>query len=270
MHFDDLVDLFSSQTVYFPALRAPGSPKRKQKIELEKKIYSLDTLPSLIHILRQISDDDFTSDHKYSIRYLIDTTGEIWFAREGKAGTQIMTHREIIPAHREIYPECIAAGNLFFNPDFTEITAINNSSGDFLPAPNCLIWPIKKLKNSALSFSDSFTLNILQNQEYTLHQINMALTPQQIKQIQELPIDLPQVQHHTTPCSPLSACDYSSDNEKSADAVNFLSHSFFSEPSAATAPLSCKKPRLNFAFSSCQASDAVDTLSTQMALNFKR
>jgi hypothetical protein len=269
MRFDDLVALFASQTVYLPALRAPGSPKRKPKIELEKKIYSLDSLPILINLLRQIQDDDFISDHKYSIRYLVDPSGEIWFAREGKAGTQIMTHCEIIPAHKEIFPECIAAGNLFFNEDFTEITAINNSSGDFLPAPNCLIWPIKQLKNSTLGFSDSFTLNILQNQQLSLHQMNLALSPEQIKQIQELPIDIPQAQHHTTPCSPLSAYEDSSDSddEKSADAANFLSHSFFSEPAAA-APLSCKKPKFNNLFSSCEASNAMDTSSPKMALKF--
>lgn len=268
MQFDDLLNLFLTQKIYFPVLRAPGSPKRKPRKELEIKIYSLATLPTLIDILRQLPDNDkWFSDEKYSIRYLIDTSGVMLFAREGKAGVQLESAGEIIPAHKEISSECIAAGNLFFNKDFTEIIAINNSSGDFLPDPNCLIWPVKNLKHSSLGFSDSFALHIFNNQGHGCTLINMELSPEQIKQIQELPIDMPQAPLHTTPNYPLSANEDSSDDENSQNIAKPVSFSIFSQPAAAD-PLGSKKQRLNSTSSSYSANDAMNTLSLKRSLKF--
>lgn len=267
MQFDDLLSLFLSQKIYSPVLRAPGSPKRKPRKELEIKIYSLATLPTLIDILRQLPDNDkWFSDEKYSIRYLIDTSGVMLFAREGKAGVQLESAGEIIPAHKEISSECIAAGNLFFNKDFTEIIAINNSSGDFLPDPNCLIWPVKNLKHSRLGFSDSFALHIFNNQGLGCTRINMELSSEQIKRIQELPIDMPQAPLHTTPNYPLSANEDSSDDENSQNITKTVSFSIFSQPAAV--PLSSKKQRLNSNSSSYSATDAMNTLSLQRSLKF--
>ena len=240
MKLEDLISLFSEQCVYKPVLRAPGSPKRPTPEKYDIHIYTLDNIADLIEKLRAMPDQGTLNDDKYSIRYLVTPTGQILFAREGKAGLRIKQYHEIIPAHKEIHHRCIAAGNLFFNHDYTQITSINNSSGDFLPLPNCLVWPIKALKDSGLTFAEKFTLNIFHPKNFVGKPVDLELTAEHIRFIEELGVEIPELVE--CPHSPYVESDCSEDDAKSACEAGLAAQSFFSEAALAS---SRKKTRLS-------------------------
>ena len=121
-------------------------------------------------------------EYKTSIRYIVKTNGDMLFAREGRPG-------RLIAAHRQMSGSCLAAGNIFFNDDFTEIIAVNNQSGDFTPQPHSIIWPLKILLKSSLAFSQDFTLRI-----YNADQIHsMKWTEQNIRDLSALQLTPPVV-----------------------------------------------------------------------------
>lgn len=82
----------------------------------------------------------------HAFRFLVDTSGILWLAFEGGAGTQI-------PAHYKMTGEssgaarCKTAGNIFLNEQ-GEIYKVNHKSGDFTPSFNSLQWLFIILANT--------------------------------------------------------------------------------------------------------------------------
>jgi len=169
MNFKTLLSLFTPAVIYSPVVRAPQAPGKK-KSEHSPPIYNFDSLSTLIEVLKSLVLDEMEPECKTSIRYIVKTNGNMLFAQEGRPGRSI-------PAHRQMSWDCLAAGNIFFNDDFTEIIAINNQSGDFKPQPHSIIWPLKILLTSPLAFSQDFTLRI-----YNADQVHYMKWAEQNKQ----------------------------------------------------------------------------------------
>lgn len=107
-------------------------------------IYSYAALPALQQILKTVPETHFSLGHqtnevfKYSVRYVIDPSGTIWFAQEGAKGNST-------PTHSQINEHCIAAGNVIFSNNYERIIKINNKSGHFEPGIETLVWTIAAL-----------------------------------------------------------------------------------------------------------------------------
>lgn len=86
-------------------------------------VYPVDALPRLLDVVRANQEKVRTR-----IRYLLTTGGQLLLAQEGST-----------PPHQAMTGEaagssfCWTAGNLLFDENLREITAINNKSGDFQP-----------------------------------------------------------------------------------------------------------------------------------------
>ena len=82
----------------------------------------------------------------HAFRFLVDTSGILWLAFEGGAGTQIPAHYKMT-GESSSAARCKAAGNIFLNEQ-SEICQINHKSGDFSPSFNSLQWLFIILANS--------------------------------------------------------------------------------------------------------------------------
>lgn len=128
---------------YTPVNRGPQKPSKTKKYS--HNFYDIVHLSLLTEQLKGLSKpiDEEDYQYKFSIRYLVDIQGRIIFAREGKPGA-------LIPAHKQIASMCLAAGNIFFNQDYSKIIKINNESGDFHPESPSLVHPLAILLATAL------------------------------------------------------------------------------------------------------------------------
>ncbi len=108
-------------------------------------IYSYGALDVLINRLKNItpdSDELYEQDQltRFSVRYIVDVDGTLWFAQEGETGGTV-------PAHTDMRDRCYAAGNIFFSQDYESIIKITNKSGHFKPDNSSLIWAIAALRS---------------------------------------------------------------------------------------------------------------------------
>ncbi len=135
MTLEELIICFrqnlTDKPFYTPVPRPPRRPMRDSSYT--HHLYPIRNLRPLIEILKKIDEED--GDQKYSVRYLVTREGRLLCALEGRPGRSI-------PEHKQMRASCLAAGNIYFSADFTEITKITHRSGDFHPAVASLVWPI--------------------------------------------------------------------------------------------------------------------------------
>ncbi|AHE66082.1 hypothetical protein [Legionella oakridgensis] len=153
MTLEELSALFTTRLAevvsYAPVPRPPATPRHDRTIK--HTLYPIEHLPELIAELEKL--DDAEGDKKFSVRYLVDEENVLWLAREGKPGRHI-------PAHRQMRDNCLAAGNIFFSQDFTEITKINHQSGDFHPDAASLLWPLAILNCMKTTLSNPCVIEV--------------------------------------------------------------------------------------------------------------
>ncbi|KTD20690.1 hypothetical protein [Legionella londiniensis] len=167
--FDD------KKTALYSAVHHTG----KIRFDSDFIIYPLCKLDSLLLVLKEnlskkqsnLSEDAWRDDDleesSYKIRYLVDENYRVWFAEEGAAGKKI-------PAHYQMTGEsvssarCIAAGNITFDKNFGQITAVNHKSGDFRPEFSSIKWLLAillagqdLLEKINLKFADIITIEEL-------------------------------------------------------------------------------------------------------------
>ncbi len=145
---------FQTRPIYKPVLMDPGRPLS----HYEHYMYSFDTLHVLIDELRALpadtSDEEDDQLNRFSVRFVVDVSGKMWFSREGQTG-------ETVPNHVQMSRRCIAAGNMYFSPDYENIIKLTNKSGHFLPQAECLVWPVAILTHLGAAFSDTVELELI-------------------------------------------------------------------------------------------------------------
>ncbi len=104
-------------------------------------IYPFGQLWQLLAELASPQNPEDDPDYKYRIRFLIDADLVIWFAREGIADHTIPAHYQMTGMPLTT-ARCIAAGNITFSNDFTEIIGFNHKSGDFRAPFNTVKWAL--------------------------------------------------------------------------------------------------------------------------------
>lgn len=153
MTLKELSALFTARLTedisFAPVRRPPATPRRDRTSK--HTLYPIEHLSELITELEKLDDDE--GNKKFSVRYLVDEEHVLWLAREGKPG-------RYVPAHRQMRESCLAAGNIFFSKDFTQITKINHQSGDFHPDAASLLWPLAILNSMKAPLSDSCVIEI--------------------------------------------------------------------------------------------------------------
>lgn len=115
-----------------PLKRFSSNNLKKIMRDEDYKIHSLATVYSLL-------EEKALNSEKTDLRFLVDSTGQAWFARE--------THNDFpAPAHYQMTgsPQsqayCRTSGNLFFSSDYKFLNRVNNKSGDFRPSFDSLKW----------------------------------------------------------------------------------------------------------------------------------
>ena len=111
-------------------------------------IYSWEALPELIIGLKNKSSRLFPDDWDYeeerlechTIRFVIDTNGEIWFAPEGQISRSTPAHSDMVNNN-----PVMSAGNLVFSDDYSKIIEVNNKSGHFFPEFHSLVFVLQAL-----------------------------------------------------------------------------------------------------------------------------
>lgn len=154
MHFDELKQLFFDAFQSPVLKRSISRPPQKPKTDNSYKhfLYPISALPALIDTLQGLDPDDGYNE-KFSVRYIVLEGGTLLLAREGAPGRSI-------PAHREMGLRSLAAGNIYFSPDYQFITRINHQSGDFHSTQGSLVWPLAVLILTNTTLSSSFTIDI--------------------------------------------------------------------------------------------------------------
>lgn len=98
-------------------------------------IYPLCKLNELLNDIKTIDPTEKT------IRYLVDCSNQLWFAREGAPNKTIPAHYQMTGEPHNV-ARCLAAGNIEFSADFTRIIMVNHKSGDFRPTFESVQWPL--------------------------------------------------------------------------------------------------------------------------------
>lgn len=144
-----LIQNSKSKAVLKPIKRLPPPPRKDRSYT--HNFYDLSHIELLTKELLKLNDS-YNYDQKYGARYLVQTNGRIVFSREGRPG-------KYIPGHKQISRECLAAGNIYFNADYSKIIKINHESGDFRPSIETLSHPLNALLSSIPHFFDK-TLDV--------------------------------------------------------------------------------------------------------------
>lgn len=121
--------------IFSPKRRPPLKPRRDPSYL--RKYYDIAHLDRFISELSAL-DDDYEYEEKFGARYLVNTEGRLLFTREGRAG-------KYVARHKDIANKCLAAGNIYFNEDYSQIIKINHESGDFHPTIESLVYPLAAL-----------------------------------------------------------------------------------------------------------------------------
>lgn len=181
-----MLDLSDIRNQFQTAFTTPALISKKRtpavlgKYSIRQSIYSWMALHELIAILKKItlspfdSEDDFESEddrlNKYSIRFVIDSEMQIWFAREG-------TYSGSIPAHSHMVDDesVFAAGNLLLSEDYRSIVGITNKSGHYEPGLGTLVYVIAVL--FSLENHPKFPLKFAPNITLTEYRVATAFHP---------------------------------------------------------------------------------------------
>ena len=179
MPVDSINDQFQAaydEEKFFRTTMAPDRPLHEYRHE----IYPLQSLRKLSEQVNidarkyrpyNIEDDEFL--YNYAARFVVATDGQILFSREG-------ARSRFIPAHNEIAPTVLTAGNIIFSSDYSQIVQITNKSGHFEPSFGSLVFAIPLILNAGFPLANNFCLyNEKNHQAYqlTLEEL-WALIPQ--------------------------------------------------------------------------------------------
>ncbi len=163
-------------------------------------IYSWMALDELIKVLKKQPRDTFDPENdrleRFSIRFVIDTSGNPWFALEGEVSV-------LTPAHSQMVDQdaVLTAGNIVLSEDYSTIIEITNKSGHYLPEFNTLVFFIKML--FAVEADSRFSLKIAPEMKIVRYAKQSSFIPDPISHItlskealySLLPIDfMPQIQ----------------------------------------------------------------------------
>lgn len=151
-------------------------PRANRPQHVKPIVYKNNELHRLLACCDENSDDE---DNAIVIRFAVDKTGNLFFAKEGKPSRSI-------PGHREMVSECLAAGNLAFKDN--KLVLISNQSGDFKPGFQSLQFVIVTLLNNNIEFSatirlDEYVPNIAERTPINKHLVNAAELLQHIKNL---------------------------------------------------------------------------------------
>ena len=124
-----------TNNIFSPKRRPPLKPRRDPSYL--RKYYDIAHLDPFISKLSAL-DDGYEYEEKFGARYLVNTEGRLVFTREGRAG-------KYVARHKDIANKCLAAGNIYFNEDYSKIIKINHESGDFHPTIESLVYPLAAL-----------------------------------------------------------------------------------------------------------------------------
>jgi hypothetical protein len=163
-------NILAMQNSMFTPIEIPRSIRQESKGGHQPApIYSAYELENLYQLPKSnVCDDDDLELHdaKYQaqklkmLRFLLTTSGEMRFAREGRPVAKY------IPPHY-MMGDCLTAGNMLVNPQ-NEIVKINNKSGDFRPNGNTLQYAIMSLrlitlKHSGIKIADTIDIEFMPN-----------------------------------------------------------------------------------------------------------
>ena len=88
--------------------------------------------------------------------------------------------------------KCLAAGNLFFNPQMSEVIAMNHQSGDFEPPISSLVFALQALIHSGIPVSRDFFLILSYYTESGCKSEQIGMTQELNTFINNLPEDEPE------------------------------------------------------------------------------
>ena len=153
---------------------------------ISHKIYNYDALDVLKGELQKIvgdrNDDDDLLD-KYAVRYVVDSDGVMWFAKEGPTSSYT-------PNHGQMRAVVYAAGNLYFDEHYHYITEITNKSGHFKPSPGTLVWAIGALLALNAPLAENIKIQVYDEGITTKRPENlMTMSLDDLKHIMPCPID---------------------------------------------------------------------------------
>lgn len=145
----------STQSVLIAPIKiAPNIAKHSS---FKQYIYSWMALEELIKVMKRQPRDDFDLENdrleRFSVRFVVDTNYNSWFALEGELST-------VTPVHSQMVNEAhvVTAGNIVFSEDYKTIIEITNKSGHYLPEFKTLVFFIQML--FALETDPRFSIKI--------------------------------------------------------------------------------------------------------------
>jgi hypothetical protein len=172
MTIEQLADLFASGIQTKKTLRINTIHQCNVKLAASRyMVYSYTALPLLIDKMRAYRHDDEWGDQglQFIVRYIIEETGAMWFALEGRPGTSIPRERsdqgqlnqgEVVPAHSDMtWNRCIAAGNIEFSEDYCFVKKISNKSLHFTPTPETMVWTVDALRTLGAKIAEEVQLD---------------------------------------------------------------------------------------------------------------
>lgn len=118
----------------------PDNQERFQSTNMKKittsASFSINSLKTLGDLLQEKKQGKETPD----LRYLVDTSGTAWFARETRDNEPKAPAHYKMTGERSNAARCKTAGNIFFNEDYSVLLKINHKSGDFRPSFESIKW----------------------------------------------------------------------------------------------------------------------------------
>ncbi|MDR3503473.1 MAG: hypothetical protein P4L79_12925 [Legionella sp.] len=126
-----LEQLFSTPPHESNRFRSNNS--KKINCDLEYFIHSLATLGELLA-------EKKLGGEVPDLRYLVDTNGQAWFARETRDNAPIAPPHYRMTGSPRNAAYCKTAGNLFFSEDYSTLIKVNHKSGDFRPSFASIKW----------------------------------------------------------------------------------------------------------------------------------
>ncbi len=122
--------------IFSPELKTQlfkNSNTRKRTHHSQSVIYPICQLRGLIEAIKTEKDPIKT------IRYLVDCSRNLWFAKEGRPSKTTPEHFKMT-GESDKAARCLAAGNIEFSADYNRIIMVNHKSGDFSPEFESIQW----------------------------------------------------------------------------------------------------------------------------------
>lgn len=130
--FDDYSNVDSLSPSLYPPSEFNSNNLKQCGVDRDYIIHSLATLHLLLH-------EKLLNKEKRDLRFIVDTQGKAWFARESHNKYPSPAHYEMTGAPQN-EAKCRTAGNLWFSDDYKTLLKINNKSGDFKPDFDSIKW----------------------------------------------------------------------------------------------------------------------------------